>query len=152
MTDGHDIQALAPLLGLWRLELRHPAFPGTTVRGEASFGWLEGERFLIQRSRTDHPDFPDSISILGAGPDGWPLQMDYFDSRGVRRVYGLAVEPGAWRLTGSFPDFHQRFRGEVAEGGDVVTGLWEMSRDGGVTWADDLEIVFRRYQGSPGPR
>ena len=35
------------------------------VHGSATFEWLEGERFLIQRARTDQPEFPDSLAILG---------------------------------------------------------------------------------------
>ncbi len=62
---------------------------------------LEGERFLIQRARAQHPDFPDSVSIIGVterdrvgrNSDAAPavtaehLTMHYFDSRGVFRVY-----------------------------------------------------------------
>jgi len=35
------------------------------VHSTAVIEWLEGERFLIHRARTHHPDSPDSISIVG---------------------------------------------------------------------------------------
>jgi hypothetical protein len=48
------------LVGRWEIEATHPMFPSTVVHGAAEFEWLEGEHFLVQRSRTEHPEFPDS--------------------------------------------------------------------------------------------
>jgi hypothetical protein len=60
-----SLRALSALIGEWTTEATHPAFPSTVVLGRSTFEWLEGERFLIARARSDHPDFPDSISIIG---------------------------------------------------------------------------------------
>jgi len=38
----------------WATEATHPALPGVVVHGSAIIEWLEGERFLIQRARSDH--------------------------------------------------------------------------------------------------
>jgi hypothetical protein len=83
MTDtGSDLQALGRrLAGEWTNEATHPALPGTVVHGTASVEWLEGERFLIFRAREDHPDFPDSVSIIG-GTDG--LRWHYFTTGSAR--------------------------------------------------------------------
>jgi hypothetical protein len=35
------------------------------VHGHSVFEWLEGGKFLIVRARFDHPEFPDSVSIIG---------------------------------------------------------------------------------------
>jgi len=35
-------------VGKWTTEATHPAFPGSVVRGQVAFDWLEGEKFLIQ--------------------------------------------------------------------------------------------------------
>jgi len=74
---------LNALIGEWAIEATHPAYPSTLVRGRASVEWLEGEHFLIHRPRADHPNFPDSIAIIGAlGDDGdtisgiWELSRD----------------------------------------------------------------------------
>ena len=83
MTD-----ALNSLVGTWTIEATHPMFDGV-VRGEATFEWLEGEKFLIQRAGNDHPDFPDSVSVIGE-VDG-RITMYYFDSRGVHRVYEMRL-------------------------------------------------------------
>src|SRR4029450_4921058 len=65
MTSDSALKPLNRLVGSWTTEATHPAVPGVLVQGTASIEWLEGERFLIHRARTDHPDFPDAISIIG---------------------------------------------------------------------------------------
>src|SRR3954471_8084614 len=60
-----ELEALNRLVGTWNTEATHPALPGVVVPGTVTVEWLEGERFLIHRARVDHPDFPDSISIIG---------------------------------------------------------------------------------------
>jgi len=134
---NHDLDAL---VGSWATEATHPELPSIVVLGEVVFEWLEGERFLIQRARNDHPQFPDSIAIIGGPADG-PL-MYYFDSRGVQRVYEMSFDGGAWRLSREAPGFSQRFEGTFADGGASITGLWKVSRDGS-SWDDDLAITFR---------
>jgi hypothetical protein len=141
-SPGDD--ALAPLnklVGSWTIEATHPAFPTTVVGGQADFEWLEGRRFLLQRSRTDHPEFPDSLIVFGQFQDG--LAMQYFDSRGVHRVYGVSFNDSAWRMWRNAPGFSQRFTGTFSDDGDTIDGLWKLSRDD-TTWDDDLKISFRR--------
>jgi hypothetical protein len=95
-TTDPALQPLNRLVGSWLTEATHPALPGVVVHGTASLEWLEGQRFLILRSRNDHPDFPDAISIIGftdvdrvganvnesRSNSGSRLCMHYFDSRG----------------------------------------------------------------------
>lgn len=136
-----ELQRLDALTGTWTTEMSHPAIPDTVVRGDVTAEWLEGGQFLIHRSRTDHPDFPDSISIVGRF-DG-ALQMHYFDSRGVHRVYDAGVDEREWRLSRDDPDFSQRFTGTITA--DGIDGAWRLSRDG-ESWDDDLRIAYRRAQ------
>jgi hypothetical protein len=139
----HHLDALA---GEWTTEMTHPAFAGTVVRGHVVAEWLEGGRFLIHRARTDHPDFPDQISIVGAFDDA--LQMHYYDSRGVHRIYAANADEREWRLWRDDPHMAQRFTGAVAA--DRIDGLWQASRDGG-DWEDDLRIVYERRPAAQGP-
>src|SRR5262249_3519242 len=150
--------ALMPLdsfVGHWKTEAAHPAFPGVIVRGEVHVEWLEGERFIIHRSRTDHPDFPDAISIIGythrdriaksAGhvrsTVGEPqLTMHYFDSRGVFRLFDVSADAKALRFQRLAPGFSQRFTGTFADGGNTIAGVWQLNQDG-ATWHDDLQIT-----------
>lgn len=158
MTTEPSLEPLDRLAGTWTTEASHPALPGVVVRGTATVEWLEGERFLIHRARNEHPDFPDSISVIGfterdriddaarrdrsaeAAPT---LTMHYFDSRGVFRIYQASVDEQAWRLWRDAPGFSQRFTGAFAEGGDTVVGMWE-TRPDDVHWEEDLRITYRR--------
>lgn len=139
-TQDPELEPLNALVGEWTIQATHPAYPGASVAGRASFEWLEGEQFLIQRSRADHPDFPDAIAVIGVTG---ALSMHYFDSRGVHRVYEMSLSERVWRIWRDAPGFSQRFTGTVGDHGDTISGLWELSRDGS-TWDDDLEIAFRR--------
>jgi hypothetical protein len=148
-TQKPELQPLNALVGEWATEATHPAFPSTVVHGRAVFEWLEGEQFLIQCSQADHPDFPDATAIIGAPTDG--LSMHYFDSRGVHRVYEVSLDDGIWRIWRDSPGFSQRFTGTFGDGGDTLSGLWQLSRDGS-SWDDDLEITYRRVRQPKGQR
>jgi hypothetical protein len=141
------IEALRRLVGEWTTEMTHPNFDGV-VHGTVTVEWLEGERFLIHRARTDHPDFPDAISIVGdmehdrVGDQAESsLSMHYYDSRGVFRVYRVSVDDRTWKIWRDDPTFAQRFIGTFD--GDAIAGVWQLSRDN-ETWADDLKINYLR--------
>lgn len=136
-----ELEGFDALVGAWDSTATHPSIPGVQVPGTANFEWLEGGHFLIGRSRNEHPDFPDSLQVIGA--DGDSLVMHYFDSRGVERVYGTSLRDGVWRLWRDDSDFAQRFAGTFEDGGSTIAGLWEVAEDGG-TWADDLAITYHR--------
>ncbi len=135
-----SLEGLNALVGEWTTEAIHPAYPSTVVRGLSVFEWLGGKKFLIVRAESDHPDFPDSISVIG-DTDG--LHMHYFDSRGVHRVYEADVSEDALEFSRDAPGFAQRFTGNFEDGGDKISGLWKLSRDN-TTWEDDLQITYRR--------
>ena len=142
------------LVGEWTTEATHPAFPGTTVSGTAAVQWLEGERFLMFRSHNDHPDFPDSISIIGE-TEG--LQWHYFDSRGVHRIYEIRVTEDAWEIVRNVarsdapeigreaPPFSQRLTVTFEDDDNTMQGRSKISFDD-ETWQDDLQITYRRTQ------
>ncbi len=131
------------LVGAWTTQATHPALPGTIVSGTAEVRWLEGERFLIWHSHSDHPDFPDPISIIG-DTDG--LQWHYFDSRGVHRVYEFRVLENGLEMARDAPEFSQRMTVTFEDDDDTMEGLGRLSRDD-ETWADDLQITYRRSPG-----
>lgn len=157
MTTEPALKALNRLVGTWTTEATHPALPGVVVHGTVIIEWLEGERFLIHRSRMDHPDFPDSISIIGftgrdrvdnapADPpnaDESQLRMHYFDSRGVFRLYEVSIDEKAWQIWRDATGFSQRFTGRFSRNGNAIAGRWQLSRDD-VHWDDDLEITYTR--------
>lgn len=152
---------LRRLVGTWTTEATHPALPGVVVHGTAVIEWLEGERFLLVRARTDHPGVPDSLAVVGrmdhdrAGGAGdasgaaadragaAPLRMQYFDSRGVFRVYEVSVSDAEWRWWRHAPGFSQRFTGAISADGNTIEGRSELCEDD-VHWADDLRVTYRR--------
>jgi hypothetical protein len=116
-------------------------FPTTVVKGRMAHEWLEGERFLVQRSSNDHPDFPDSISVIGF-VDG-ELAAHYFDSRGVFRIYRVAMEGDTLRMWRDAPGFSQRMEGTLSEDGATLALVGQLSRDD-ETWDDDLAVTYTR--------
>jgi hypothetical protein len=88
-TPHPELHGWQRFAGRWATEATHPLLPGTVVRGQSSFEWLDGRRFLIQRSHYDHPEIPDAIAIIGV-TDG-RLSMHYF--RLPRRVQGVRGQP-----------------------------------------------------------
>src|SRR5262249_38812219 len=84
------------LVGSWATEATHRLLPGPAVSGNATYEWLEDQRFLIQRVHYDHPDLPDAVTVTGT-IDGKPL-MHYFDVRGVHRVFDADFIADTWRF------------------------------------------------------
>ena len=136
-----DLEGFDALIGHWTTEATHPAFPSRVVNGESTFEWLEGGQFLIQRSRNEHPDFPDALAVFGAH-DG-ELLMHYYDSRGVYRVYETSMRDGVWRFSRDVPGFAQRLTGTLTDDGQAIVCVSELCEDGS-TWARDLAITYTR--------
>ena len=134
---------LAPfdvLIGSWSTEAKHRLFD-EVVLGSTTFEWLEGGHFLVLRSRNDHELFPDAISVIGRPESGEGLVMEYFDSRGVRRTYGVALEDGVLRVWRDDPTFAQRSSATL--GADGFEARWQVAETPG-TWKDDVRVVYRR--------
>jgi len=128
------------LIGSWCTEATHPLLDGV-VQGRITFEWLEGGRFLIQRSRNDHELFPDAICVIGPPEAGDGLLMEYFDSHGMRRTYGISLDAGVLRMWRDHPGFDQRFSATL--GPDVFEGQWQLAETPG-DWKDDLNVSYRR--------
>jgi hypothetical protein len=94
----------------------------------------------------DHPDFPDSISVIGAtGPHG-RLALHYFDTRGVHRVYDMTFENSVWTLSrkGGPGDFDQRYLGQLSPDGKMIVGSWKKTEPGGSVMKHDFDITLTK--------
>jgi hypothetical protein len=69
--------------------------------------------------------------------------MEYFDSRGVRRSYGISLDDGVLRIWRDDPAFAQRFSATI--GRDSFEGVWQLARTPG-DWQDDLKVSYRRLR------
>jgi hypothetical protein len=134
------LDAFDALIGTWATQATHPLFDAV-VPGCMTFEWLEGGHFLVQRSHNDHESFPDAISVIGAPEAGDGLRMEYFDSRGVRRTYGVSLDDDVLRIWRDDPAFAQRFSATL--GHAHFEGLWQLARTPG-DWQDDLRVTYRR--------
>jgi hypothetical protein len=138
-----DLAQLEPLLGRWAIHGANPWDESQPIQGEATFSWLEGGAFLIQRWRIAPDIFPDGIAVIGLDPDTGRLQQHYFDSRGVIRVYDLRVEDGLWSVWKDGPPFAQRYTGTFSEDGSVIEGGWHRTDDDG-SWVHDFDLTYTR--------
>jgi hypothetical protein len=139
--------ALAPfaaLIGTWDTEAKHVELD-EVVPGTVTCEWLEGGHYLIQHSHNEHELFPDALCVIGAPESGDGLVLEYFDSRGVRRTYGVSLEDGVWRWWRDHPGFEQRFSARIAD--DVFEGVHQLAREPG-DWKDDLFVTYRRRAAS----
>jgi hypothetical protein len=134
------LEGFEALIGTWETEATHPMVDAV-VPGTVTYEWLEGGHFVVQRSYNEHELFPDATCVIGAPEDGDGLVMEYFDSRGVRRTYGISLEDGVLRTWRDAPGFDQRFAAEVRR--DGFEGLHQLARAPG-DWQDDLKVVYRR--------
>src|SRR5262245_53429805 len=107
------LDAFDVLIGTWATEAVHTAVDGM-VEGSVTFEWLEGGHFLLMHSHADHELFPDGISVIGPPETGDGLVLEYFDSRGIRRTYGVSLADRVWRMWRDAPGFDQRFSASVA--------------------------------------
>jgi hypothetical protein len=138
------LDRLDVLVGDWEVEATPPGGPPWPGSAQSSFEWLEGRRFLIERSTVDMPEAPDGIQIYGLGDEPDAFRVWYFDSRGVHRIYEMTLADGVWRMWRDSTDpFPQRFEAEVADDGETITGRYEKAPDGS-TWEVDFDIIYRR--------
>ena len=152
-----DVPAPAPalkrlevLLGEWTTEIVHPTLQPNPICGRRRFEWLtKGNNgsggFLVQYDEVEHPDFPDSVTLIGVDADA-PADLftyHYFDSRGVERVYQMSLRDGVWKFWRDAPGFSQRFTGTFSPDGSTITASIEMSRDG-MHWEHDFDLTFTK--------
>jgi hypothetical protein len=142
-----SLDALEPLVGEWSILASFDATPAVDIGARATFEWLPGKTFLIQRWEVPVPEAPDGIAIIGPDPsrEGGYLQH-YFDSRGVARVYKMSFDGGVWKLWRdeadlSALDFRQRYAGAFDDGGRTISGSWEICHDG-ETWEHDFDLTY----------
>jgi hypothetical protein len=145
------LASLEPLVGDWTLEA---LIGGQSLSGaHASFEWIEGGSFLIQRADAELPPetppefiaaspFP-TLSIIGLDDAFGSYSVLYADRRGVRRVYEMSFDGRVWKQWRNAPGFHQRSEATLSDDGRTITGRWEKSSDG-TDWELDFEYTYRR--------
>jgi hypothetical protein len=141
-----------PLIGHWHGEGELPIEPPMKLSEDVTFERL-GE-FIVFSTVGEPAELPDSIAIIGGRPTGEPQRMHYFDSRGVKRMFVMALEGSSWTMwrapgedwNGSDgPGFNQRFSGEISADGNTIEGRWERGMgDAGEDWEIDFPMTYVR--------
>jgi hypothetical protein len=135
---------LNALVGEWEISGNHPQLGSIEDLGRMWFEWMAGEKWLIQRWESGRPEFPSGLALIGpVGESPGSYRQNYFDSRGVERLYEMSLSNGMWVLERRDDDFWQRFRGDV--GPDLISGAWEKAEPGG-EWELDFGIDYRRVR------
>ena len=138
-------QELNKLVGEWEMGGNHPQMGELHGLGRVSFEWMVGEKWLVQRWQSGKPEFPSGVAVIGPVDEENPgtYQQNYFDSRGVHRVYDMTMREGIWTLERSGPDddFWQRQRAEVSD--NLITGEILIAERGG-EYEHDFAIEYRR--------
>ena len=142
-TDG-----LEAFIGEWSIEVSMPGAPAGDIGARATFEWMPGETFLLQRWQVPVPQAPDGLAVIGYDEGRGTLLQHYFDSRGVARVYEMSLEGNVWALSRTEPDFApldfaQRYVGTFSEDGRTIEGAWEINHDG-TTWEKDFDLNYRK--------
>jgi hypothetical protein len=92
----------------------------------------------------DEPEIPYGGAILGtddAAPNAGT--MLYFDVRNVSREYRWTISGNVWTWSRDEPGFSQRMVLTIAEDGQSMEAVGQMSRNG-QSWQPDLHLTYRR--------
>lgn len=137
------LEALQPLVGVWRSEIRwseetHKLVGGPAlVRGRVDFEWLEDGHFLIQR-------MADAARwVIGRDDTSKLFGVLYADSRGVSRVYAMSLRNGVWKMWREARGFHQRFTGRFSGDRRTITASWKRSVSG-TSWHHDFDVTYTK--------
>ena len=116
--------------------------------------WVGRDQFLLHRSETTltddapqgwHDNAPTwSTVVIGTDDRSGRYGFLYADSRGVHRVYEMALDGNEWRVWGrAGEEFFQRFLGVISDDGKRIDTRWERSTDG-ESWELDFEGSYSR--------
>jgi hypothetical protein len=138
------LQALAILVGDWKMELSNTSFlPSSsgTVTGQVSLEWLEQGAFLVMHMGSQPLGTPDAIWLISRDTSTPNYIVLYYDNRKVSRVYEMSFSDGTWKMWRNSPDFSQRFEGKVRDDGKTITAHWEKSTNGS-SWEHDFDVTY----------
>jgi hypothetical protein len=137
------LKKLDRLVGRWNIVFTLPGDPPVSIKGRASFEWMDGV-FMVHRSDADDPNFPTGYSIIGSDDTMGTYTMLYSDSRGVTRIYQMSLEGDTLKMWRDDPEFAQRFTGVLSADGSTIDAKWENSTDGGDTFNLDFNLTYTK--------
>jgi hypothetical protein len=142
-TAERALRALEPLVGEWTVEATGPDGQPWPGQARASFQWHPSGAHLVQRTITDAPGAPDSISIIGCDAANGTFVQLYSDERGVCRIYSMRIDDAEWILQRDGDPFPQRFVGKISDDARTISGRWEKAEDG-ADFAIDFYLTYHK--------
>lgn len=121
-------------IGEWHVDLAFPADPSAIVRGQATFEWLEGGAFVVEK-------WGDSVWIIGPDDSSETYSILYHDGRDVSRAYQMSLKNGIWKIWRETPGFSQRLTGTFSQDNTTIKASWEKSSDGS-HWEHDFDLTY----------
>jgi len=146
LAPNPSLKQIELLVGDWEMELSNASFlpsSSDTVKGQASFEWLEGGAFLIMYMGNKPSETPDARWLISRDDSTSNYTVLYYDARKVSRVYEMSFSDDTWKIWRNSPGFSQRFEGEISDDGNLITAYWEKSSDG-TTWEHDFDVTYTR--------
>jgi hypothetical protein len=140
-TTNPALKRLEILVGDWDVAATSRHDPSSPQRGRTSFRWIVDGAFLLQRSEIPNSAFPIATAVIGPDGDAGTFAMLYFDSRGVSRIYQMALTDREWRLWRDQPGFAQRFTGTIAADRKRIDAHWDLAVEPG-KWERDIEMTY----------
>ena len=142
------LKDLAMLEGEWEMELSNSTFlpnPTVTVKGHASFAWVQDGAFLEMRQGDKPPSPPAAIWLMNRDESSGGYEVFYYDDRGVSRIYQMSLDGKIWKMWRDAPGFSQRFEGTISDDRNTIRAHWEKSTDGR-QWDHDFDITYTRIR------
>ncbi|MEO6532639.1 MAG: hypothetical protein ABIO06_03580 [Pseudolysinimonas sp.] len=124
------------LLGSWRVTMHHSEV-AEPVHGMQRYERILDGAFVSLDWTFEHPDFPNAFAVLDE------THFNYFDVRGVVRIFDFQVDDGGWRMTWIDPGFSQRSTARFLDD-DTIDVDGERSSDEGTTWQHDFRMELHR--------
>jgi hypothetical protein len=140
---NQELEPLSFLIGNWKVEMKHTAIP-EPLTWEDSFEWFE-DAFIIWHWQGKN-EVPKATFIIGRNENKSDniYSMLYYDARGVSRMLEMSLVKNIWKFWREGSDFYQRFKGEINDARNIITGIGEMSHDKGSTWKYDFSISYTK--------
>jgi hypothetical protein len=143
-TAAEALKELEALIGEWAMEAIPPDGEPWPGEGRTTFEWHYSRAHLLQSWTVDLPEAPNGVAIIGCDAANGTYYQLYSDDRGVSRVYEMSIGGGEWRLWREGEPFAQRFIAKFEDGGDTISGRWEVMDDG--DYVTDFELIYRRVK------
>lgn len=142
MSVNPALRDLQVLVGDWRMELYGASFlPDARISGAFLVCWIEdGAALAMYQGDGEKP--PAATWIVGRDDSDTNYWVFYADDRGVSRIYHMSLADDLWGMWRSSDEFSQRFHAEFHPDSRTISGSWEKSVDGEMTWEHDFNVDY----------